>query len=89
MGVSSLADAIILQSLEDLSDFRHRDESMEFFSGEGFRVCAKLAGMAGEDEMKTLGLASRISRIPVGRVEEKKAPVKAVRRSKVRQMVSV
>lgn len=89
MGVSSLADAIILQSLEDLSDFRHRAESMEFFSGEGFRVCARLAGMDGEDEMKTLGLASRISRIPMGRVEEKKAPARAARQKKVRQLVTV
>ncbi|MDA8169114.1 MAG: hypothetical protein M0Z59_05370, partial [Nitrospiraceae bacterium] len=41
----ALAEAIILQSLEDLWDSGHRDESLEFFHGEGFGTYADLAGL--------------------------------------------
>jgi hypothetical protein len=43
MGYRSLAEAVILQSLEDLSDPRHREESREFFSGDGFKIYSGIA----------------------------------------------
>lgn len=75
MGVKALAESIILQSMEDLSDAHHRAESLEFFSGEGFRICAQMAGINPEDEVKLLTLVSNISRIPCA--NEKAARVRA------------
>lgn len=51
--LKSLAEAIIFQSLDDLSVDGHREESICFFEGEGFTLCASLAGM-GEDEKKAV-----------------------------------
>lgn len=75
MGVKALAESIILQSMEDLSDAHHRAESLEFFSGEGFRICAGMAGINPEDEVKLLTLVSNISSIPCA--NEKAARVRA------------
>jgi hypothetical protein len=64
MGVKSLAESIILQSMEDLSDASHRAESLAFFCGEGFRICAQMAGMNAEAQVKILELVRNISSIP-------------------------
>jgi hypothetical protein len=64
MGVRTLAESIILQSMEDLSDTSHRAESLEFFSGEGFRICAQMAGMKSEEQVKVLETVRKISSIP-------------------------
>lgn len=64
MGVKALAEAIILQSMEDLSDTNHRAESLEFFAGEGFRICAQMAGMKPQAQVKVLELVQNISKIP-------------------------
>jgi len=45
MGYRNLAEAIILQSLEDLGDPRYSRESMDFFTGPGFKLCAEIAGL--------------------------------------------
>lgn len=63
MGVKSLAEAIILQSMEDISDANYRAESLEFFAGEGFRICAQLAGMKPEAQVKVLKVVQNISKI--------------------------
>jgi hypothetical protein len=55
-GLRSLAEAIILQSIEDLWDSRHKDESMEFFRGEGFKICAEIAGLNTSKQLKILRL---------------------------------
>lgn len=44
-GLKALAEAIILQSMEDLWTKSHRKESVQFFLGEGFRECADIAEM--------------------------------------------
>ncbi len=75
MGVKALAESIILQSMEDISDAHHRAESLEFFSGEGFRICARMAGISSEDEVKLLDLVRNISMIPCA--NEKAARVRA------------
>jgi hypothetical protein len=44
--VRSLAEAIILQSIEDLWNPVCRRESLLFFGGEGFVLCSKIAGIS-------------------------------------------
>jgi len=43
-------EAIILQALDDLGSSIHRKESIEFFKGNGFKVCAKIAGLDLEEQ---------------------------------------
>lgn len=50
----ALAEAVILQSMEDFWSSTYKQESIEFFKGEGFNICAKIAGMGKEDQMKVL-----------------------------------
>lgn len=54
MGIESLAEAVILQSLEDLWSSDHENESREFFSGEGFKLCAEIAGIDATKKCKLL-----------------------------------
>ena len=49
-----LAEAIILQAIEDLWSPQHRGESIEFFLGEGFAKCAELAGMGIYDRLRLI-----------------------------------
>ncbi len=44
-GLKGLMEAVILQSLEDLYCPAQRKESKEFFRGEGFEICAEIAGL--------------------------------------------
>lgn len=64
MGIKTLAEAIILQSIEDLWDVRHRSESLEFFSGQNFRDCAKLAGINIDNKLRLLKLIKKIAGHP-------------------------
>lgn len=54
MSLRALSEAIILQSADDLFGASHREEGIEFFSGEGFRLCAELAGMTFDEKLKFL-----------------------------------
>lgn len=45
MWEKDLAEAIILQSMEDLYIPEYRKESIEFFRGEGFKICAEVADL--------------------------------------------
>ncbi len=56
--VRHLAEAIILQSIEDLWDEEHREECTKFFTGEDFRTCAALAGLDTADQIKILNMFS-------------------------------
>lgn len=59
MSLKTLAEAIILQAAEDfLSEDRH-GEDVEFFSGEGFRVCSEMAGMNHSDKCEFLDLVRK------------------------------
>ncbi len=60
MGVKGLAEGIILQSMEDLWNENLRDESIAFFKGREFCVCAEIAGMNLADQIKLLGLVRGI-----------------------------
>jgi len=57
MGYRSLAEAVILQSLEDLSDPRHRAESREFFGGDGFKIYGDIAELTSFNKIKIIHLA--------------------------------
>ncbi len=41
-----LAEAVILQAIDDLWEPTLREESLSFFEGEGFEICSSLAGMS-------------------------------------------
>jgi len=49
-----IAEAIILQAIEDLWNAVHRKESIEFFTGEGFAICARIAGMGLKEKLKLI-----------------------------------
>ena len=49
-----IAEAIILQAIEDLWNAVHRKKSIEFFTGEGFAICAGIAGMGLYEKLKLI-----------------------------------
>lgn len=55
-GIKSLAEAIILQSLEDLHDPAHSEESRKFFQEGGFRISSEVAGLNTLKQLKLLYL---------------------------------
>ena len=56
MGMKELAEGIILQSIEDLSDPYLREDCIHFFKGDDFGLCAELATMDTADQLKLLTL---------------------------------
>jgi hypothetical protein len=56
MWEKSLAEAIILQSMEDLWSPEYRRESMDFFKGDGFKICAEIADLNINKQSKILHL---------------------------------
>jgi len=50
----NLAEAVMIQAMEDLWDKKHRRQSLDFFSGETFEDCAGLAGMDIYEQMTLL-----------------------------------
>ena len=60
MRTAMLAEAIILQAIDDLYDRTEHDMSVEFFTGDGFAECAELAGMDHERKMGVLEVVSRV-----------------------------
>jgi len=54
MKVAHLAEAIILQSIDDLWDEEKRQGCIDFFTGEDFRTCAAIAGINTSDQIKIL-----------------------------------
>ncbi|MDA8092048.1 MAG: hypothetical protein M0Z61_17725 [Nitrospiraceae bacterium] len=56
MNIKALAEAVILQSLEDLWNAAHRSESIEFFSGEGFDYYAGIAGLGAREKEELLSI---------------------------------
>jgi hypothetical protein len=45
VGLTNLAEAVILQSLGDICTPAYRKESKEFFEGDGFKIFAEIAGL--------------------------------------------
>ncbi len=71
MGKKSLAEAIILQSMEDLWDEKERDEAILFLNGGGFSACAEIAGMNFFEQVRLYNMANKM--IIRKRPEKKKA----------------
>ena len=69
-GLKNLAEAVIVQSMEDLWNRNHKKESADFFIGEGFRIASEMAGMSAVDRLKLLlilrGSVKNISHIYLG-----------------------
>jgi len=59
-GVESLMEGIILQCIADLWIGGEIDACIHFFRGEGFAICAKIAGINSNDQVKMLNLANKI-----------------------------
>ncbi len=54
--LASLAEAVILQTLEDLWSKAHKERSLAFFTTEGFHICAEIAGMKIADRLRLFRL---------------------------------
>jgi len=57
--LKSLAEAILLQALEDLWDGARRKETIAFFCGEGFRHCADIASMNNYERLKLIRIVRK------------------------------
>jgi hypothetical protein len=53
MGFKSLALAIIFQSVKDFRDPAYREESINFFMGEGFKIYSEIARLNCIKQSKT------------------------------------
>lgn len=60
MGLKSLAEGIILQSMEDLWKEETRNDSIAFFKSKEFGICAELAGMNLIDQLKVLRMVKGV-----------------------------
>jgi hypothetical protein len=56
--IRKLAEAIILQSVEDLWDARQKGECLTFFYGASFGICAEMAGMNEYEQARMLQMVS-------------------------------
>jgi len=60
MKVQHLAEAVILQAIEDLWNEDHREDCINFFSGEDFRTCASIAGMDVTEQIEILKMLDKL-----------------------------
>lgn len=60
MSVKGLVEGIILQSLEDLWNEGYREESISFFRGRDFSLCADIAGMSLDDQVQMLTMVKNV-----------------------------
>ncbi len=60
--LASLAEAIIMQSLDDLWSKTQKNRSIDFFTGEGFDICARMAGMRIIDRIELFALLRKLDR---------------------------
>jgi hypothetical protein len=70
MGLKSLAEGIIVQSMEDLWDESLREDCILFFRSEEFRICAELAGIGLAEQVKLLDMVKEV----LGCRQSKKSP---------------
>jgi len=55
----SLAEAVILQSIEDLWNPERKRESLKFFKSNGFELCSKIAGISYIKQLAMLRMLAR------------------------------
>jgi hypothetical protein len=53
-GIKSLAEAVILQAIEDLFDSSERKKSIDFFKSDNFTLCAETAGLSTLEQMRII-----------------------------------
>ena len=82
MGLKALAEGIILQSVDDLWDEGLREDSINFFKGSDFSLCAEIAGMDMIDQVKLLKMVKGIADHTGRKVSGRKP---AVRQAEKRQ----
>jgi hypothetical protein len=70
MMAKNLAEAIVLQSIEDLWDKKESRDCFSFFKGEGFPLCADIASIPLADRRKLLSLIGRS-------IEQRRKPIEA------------
>jgi hypothetical protein len=61
MSTKSLAEAVILQCMEDLWDERYCDESKHFFLSEKFSILADIANMSMDERLRLLHMVKKIN----------------------------
>lgn len=67
MGIKSLAEAVILQSMEDYWSPSYRVQSIDFFKGDGFKICAHIAGLDAIHKLEIMSILGGTSNDkPVG-----------------------
>lgn len=54
MWEENLAKAIIFQSIKDVRVYEYREECIKFFKGDGYKICAEIAGFFINSPHKTL-----------------------------------
>ena len=59
--IQSLAEAVILQAIEDLYDPSQRNKSIDFFKSENFSLCAEIAGLSAVDQIRIISLLVKVS----------------------------
>lgn len=59
MALNNLAEAVILQALEDMWDERYFKESISFFQGKAFHIWSNIAGLDVYKQYTILLLASK------------------------------
>ncbi|MBI5204013.1 MAG: hypothetical protein HZA11_03755 [Nitrospirae bacterium] len=60
MSAKTLAEAIMLQTMEDLWDKNERADAVRFFDGEGFSACAEIAGMNFFEQIRLYNMANKM-----------------------------
>lgn len=78
MGMKSLAEAIIMQSITDLWKEDERENCLKFFKGEDFSICAEMAGMGLSDQIELMTLVNKSVKHGLVKKKTRKSLHKAV-----------
>jgi hypothetical protein len=57
--IRSLAEAVILQAIEDLFDSSERKKSIDFFKSENFTLCAETAGLSALEQIRIIRMLAK------------------------------
>jgi hypothetical protein len=58
--IKKLAETILMQSIEDLWNKEERSNCIDFFTGEGYRICSEIAGMSPNEKVEVLNFVRNI-----------------------------
>lgn len=73
MTLKTLAESIILQSVEDIGNPLHRAECLEFFQGNRFKECARIAGMTEKEKCRLLLIVKKYAAMAMEKISRKDA----------------